>query len=186
MAVLSASTPRATTRRTILRWLTAIALPCGAVACGAAAGDRAGEDRLSREAGAADIAALAPLPWDSVVARARGTTVTWRMWRGDPSINAYVDGWVAPRLRERLGISLEAVDGQGAELVNALVVEREATTRADGKPALDQRRDLRQAATRTALAGPFAQRLPNARFVDSASAIISRDFEQEPLGFESP
>ncbi|MEO6879139.1 MAG: ABC transporter substrate-binding protein, partial [Gemmatimonadaceae bacterium] len=43
-------------------------------------------------------AQLGALPWDSVAARARGTTVTWLMWRGDPSINAYVDHWVAPRL----------------------------------------------------------------------------------------
>jgi len=41
---------------------------------------------------------LADLPWSEVVQRARGTAVIWRMWRGDPSINAYVDGWVAPRL----------------------------------------------------------------------------------------
>ena len=47
----------------------------------------------------AELASSRALPWDSVVARARGTTVTWRKWRGDPAINAYVDGWVAPRLR---------------------------------------------------------------------------------------
>jgi ABC-type uncharacterized transport system YnjBCD substrate-binding protein len=44
---------------------------------------------------------VAALPWDSCARGARGTTVVWRMWRGDPSINAYVDRWVAPRLRER-------------------------------------------------------------------------------------
>src|SRR5215203_2768109 len=62
----------------------------------------------ARNAGAppATAAAVAALPWDSVVARARGTTVTWLMWRGDPSINAYVDAWVAPRLRERYGVTL--------------------------------------------------------------------------------
>src|SRR5688500_18311854 len=77
-------------------------------------------------AGQATVDALAELPWDSVEARARGSTVVWRMWRGDPSINAYVDRWVAPRLRERHGITLQAVQGQGPELVNQLVVEREA------------------------------------------------------------
>ncbi|MBK6457677.1 MAG: ABC transporter substrate-binding protein [Gemmatimonadetes bacterium] len=187
MAVLSAITPRGRTRRAMVRLLMALALTCGAVACGTAAGDRAGEDRLSREAGAADVAALDSLPWDSVVARARGTTVTWRMWRGDPSINAYVDGWLAPQLRERFGISLEAVDGQGAELVNALVVEREAgRTRGTASLLWINGETFASLRHERLLAGPFAQRLPNARFVDSASAIISRDFEQEPLGFESP
>ena len=126
-------------------------------------------------------------PWDSVVARARGTEVVWRMWRGDPSINAYVDGWVAPRLRERFGITLHAVEGQGPELVNQLVVEREARVRAGSASLLWingatfanlRREDL--------LAGPWAGRLPNGAFVDSASPIIRRDFEVDPAGYESP
>ena len=48
----------------------------------------------ARQAPAMTAADLARMPWDSVVARARGTTVVWRMWRGDPSINAFVDTWV--------------------------------------------------------------------------------------------
>jgi len=137
--------------------------------------------------GARDVAALASLPWDSVVARARGTTVVWRMWRGDPSINGYVDGWLAPRLAERFGITLQAVDGQGAEIINALVTEREAGT-ASGKASLlwingETFAGLREEGL---LAGPWAGRLPNARYVDSASTIISRDFEQDPQGYESP
>lgn len=137
--------------------------------------------------GARDVAALASLPWDSVVARARGTTVVWRMWRGDPSINAYVDGWLAPRLAERYGITLQAVDGQGAEIINALVTEREAGT-TSGKASLLWINGETFAGLRAEglLAGPWAGRLPNARYVDSSSAIIARDFEQDPQGYESP
>jgi putative spermidine/putrescine transport system substrate-binding protein len=36
------------------------------------------------------------------------------------------------------------------------------------------------------LYGPWAGRLPNAAHVDSASPIVSRDFEQDPAGYESP
>jgi len=143
----------------------------------------------ARDAGAppAPAAAVAALPWDSVVARARGTEVTWLMWRGDPSINAYVDGWVAPRLRERYGVALNAVDGQGAEILNQLVVEREAG-RAAGTASLlwingETFANLRR---ERLLGGPWAGRLPNAAYVDSASPIVARDFEQDPAGFESP
>ena len=73
-----------------------------------------------------DAGELALVPWDSVVGMARGTEVTWRMWRGDPAVNAYVDGWVASTLAERFDIRLVAVEGRGAELVNQFVVEREA------------------------------------------------------------
>ena len=57
---------------------------------------------------------------------ARGATVIWRMWRGDPSINSFVDKWVAPRLESQYGITLQTVAGQGNELVDQLTVEKEA------------------------------------------------------------
>ena len=134
-----------------------------------------------------EIATLEQLPWDSVVARARGSRVLWRLWRGDPAINAYVDRWVAPRLKARFDITLEAVDGQGPEIVNALVTEREAG-RDRGLASLvwingETFAELRQ---ERLLAGPWSGRLPNARYVDSASSYVARDFEQDPAGYESP
>ena len=130
---------------------------------------------------------MATEPWDTVLARARGTTVTWALWRGDPSINRYVDDWVAPRLRQRFGITLNAVPGQGAELVNGLVVERDANRRSgtidlvwiNGETFFNLRRE-------GLLYGPWSGRLPGAANVDSASPIIARDFEQLPEGYESP
>ena len=167
-------------RRRVSRLVAAsvLALSAGLAACGARGGLPAGQ---------ADIDALRPLPWDSIVARARGTEVVWRMWRGDPSINAYVDGWVARHLRERYGIVLRAVDGQGPELINQLVVERESRRRGGTASLLwingETFANLRKEGL---LAGPWAGRLPNAAFVDSASPIVRRDFEQDPAGYESP
>lgn len=138
-------------------------------------------------AGQAAVDSLRALPWDSVVARARGSAVLWRMWRGDPSINAYIDGWVAPRLRARYGITLRAVEGQGPEIVNQLVVERESGRR-EGSASLlwingETFANLRG---ERLLAGPWSGRLPNAASIDSASPIVRRDFEQDPAGYESP
>ncbi len=134
-----------------------------------------------------ELRQLTALPWDSVEARARGTTVTWRKWRGDPAINAYVDGWLAPRLRERYDIRLEAVDAQGPEIVNQLVLESEAG-RGRGSASLLWINGETFAALRSEslLAGPWAGILPNAAYIDSSSRIISRDFEQDPRGYESP
>ncbi|CAN5139188.1 ABC transporter substrate-binding protein [soil metagenome] len=143
--------------------------------------------RRDAPAGQANVDSLARLPWASVLARARGTDVVWRMWRGDPSINAYVDGWVAPRVRDRYGVSLRAVEGQGPELVNQLVVEREAGRRTGSASLLwingETFGNLRR---ERLLAGPWSARLPNAVYVDSASPIVMRDFEQDPAGYESP
>lgn len=135
---------------------------------------------------ATSAAALAALPWDSVVARARGRTVTWRMWRGDPGINAFVDGWVAPRLAARYGITLRAVEGQGAELVNELVVERDAGGRGTASLVWINGETFANLRRERLLQGPWAGALPNGALVDSASPIISRDFEQDPAGYESP
>lgn len=157
-----------------LRVVTAVLAVASAAAC-----------RPSREA--PSRAAIAAAPWDSIVADARGTTVTWFMWRGDPSINAYVDRWVAPRLRAQFGITLNPVDAQGAALANALTVQRDAR-QAVGPVDLvwingETFFNLREA---DLLFGPWAARLPNAAAIDTLSPIIRRDFEQDPAGYESP
>ncbi len=166
------------------RWTVCIASSLTLLigACSAGADDRTRTDSANEE-----VAVLATMPWDSVVARARGTTVTWRKWRGDPAINAYVDGWIAPRLREQYDIRLEAVDAQGPEIVNQLVLEREAG-RGRGSASLLWINGETFASLRSEslLAGPWSGVLPNAAFIDSASPIISRDFEQDPQGYESP
>ena len=121
-----------------------------------------------------------------MVQRARGTAVIWRMWRGDPSINAYVDGWVAPRLKARYGITLTAVEGQGAEIVNQLIVEREAGAGGSADLVWINGETFGNLRKEQLLDGPWAGALPNDRYVDGGSAIIGRDFEQDPAGFESP
>lgn len=144
----------------------------------------AGCARSTAPPSAADFARM---PWDSVVARARGSTVVWRMWRGDPSINAFIDNWVAPRLQANFDITLQAVNGQGNELVEQLAVEKEAGA-ATGTASLlwINGETFGALRARNLLAGPWSHVLPAAAMVDSASPIISRDFEQDPAGYESP
>lgn len=129
---------------------------------------------------------VAALSWDSVLVQARGTTVVWRMWRGDPSINAFVDEWVAPRLMERYGITLEVVPGQGRGMVNLLVTEREAGARGSSDLLWINGATFASLRREALLLGPWADRLPNSQYVDTASPIIARDFEQDPGGYESP
>ena len=132
-------------------------------------------------------ATISALPWDSVVARARGTTVIWRMWRGDPAINTFVDQWVAPRLKGQYGVTLQPVNGQGNELVDQLTVEQEAGATTGTASLLWINGETFSALrARQLLGGPWGQVLPSAALVDSGSPIISRDFEQDPAGYESP
>ncbi|MEO8945526.1 MAG: ABC transporter substrate-binding protein [Gemmatimonadaceae bacterium] len=140
-----------------------------------------------RRAPAPSIAELDSVPWDSVVVRAHGTTVTWLMWRGDPSINRYVDDWVAPRLKHQYDITLNPVDAQGPSILNYLSVERQAGSGAGTADLVwINGETFYNLKTSGLLAGPWSGRLPNARYVDSSSTIISRDFGQAPAGYESP
>jgi putative spermidine/putrescine transport system substrate-binding protein len=141
----------------------------------------------TRSAPPSAAADLARLPWDSVLARARGTTVIWRMWRGDPAINAFVDRWVTPRVLQQYGVTLQTVSGQGNELVDQLTVEQEAGTVVGTASLLWINGETFSALrSRRLLGGAWSQALPAAAAVDSASPIIRRDFEQDPAGYESP
>jgi putative spermidine/putrescine transport system substrate-binding protein len=124
--------------------------------------------------------------WAAVVEAARDTEVVWRMWRGDPSINAFIEGWVAPELRARYGIRLRAVDAQGPEIVNQLVVERETRARGFADLIWINGETFHQLRTESLLQGPWAHRVPNAAALDSTSATILNDFEQPIDGWESP
>jgi len=129
---------------------------------------------------------LASRSWEEIVAAARGTTVVWRMWRGDGSINRYVDDWIAPRMRAQYGIEVQAVEGQGAELVNTLVTEREAGGTGTASLMWINGETFAQLRRENLLAGPWADRLPNAAMADLQSPIVGRDFEQALDGYESP
>jgi putative spermidine/putrescine transport system substrate-binding protein len=157
----------------------------GFVALGGIAACSVGADSPAPPAGG-DAAEWAERPWSEVVEAARGTEVTWRMWRGDPSINAYVEDWVAPRLRDAWGIRLRAVDAQGPEIVNQLTVEREAGARGFADLAWINGETFHQLRQESLLQGPWAHTIPNAALLDSTSSTILLDSERPIEGWESP
>ena len=130
---------------------------------------------------------MVALPWAEIEKQARGQTVNWVMWQGDPYINAYVQGWVAPRLLQQYGVILKPVAGQGNMIVSSLMTEKEAG-KAESETDLmwingETFYQLRQI---DALLGPFTDRLPNAKHVDFLNPFIRFDFQQEVKGYECP
>src|SRR4051812_16877058 len=64
--------------------------------------------------------------WDAVLARADGSTVNWYMYGGDDTLNTFVTGYVADRLRPR-GVTLNQVRiTDTADAVNKVLGERQA------------------------------------------------------------
>lgn len=135
----------------------------------------------------ATTADLATASWEDVESQARGQTVTLSMWQGDPYINEYMKGYVAPALKERYGVTLNIVGGQGADLVSSLMTEMEAGKEQSEYDMMwingETFYQLRQI---KALYGPFVDRMPNAAYVDFSNPFINTDFQQKVDGYESP
>ena len=125
--------------------------------------------------------------WSQVLENARGTTVNFMMWQGDPFINDYVANYVVPHVKDSFDITLNISNGQGNQIVTILMTEMEAGKE---KSDLDMMWingetffQLRQI---DALFGPFTSTLPNSTFIDFDNPFIKYDFQQEVDGYECP
>lgn len=139
------------------------------------------------EAGKSGGANPAQSTWEQIEQSARGATVRMMMWQGDPLINRYMAEWVKPALKQRYQIDLQISPGQGTELVKALLSEKEAGR---STSAIDlcwlNGETFYQLRQLDILYGPFAQRLPNAQYIDFDNPFIRYDFQQETGGYECP
>ncbi|MCB0589355.1 MAG: ABC transporter substrate-binding protein, partial [Phaeodactylibacter sp.] len=129
----------------------------------------------------------ATLTWPQVEEQGRGTTVNLMMWSGDPLINAYMQNYVRPTLKEQFDIDLQIANGQGSTIVQNLMAELQAG-KAESELDLmwingETFYQLRQI---DALYGPWTDKLPNARYIDFDNPFIGVDFQQPVNGFECP
>lgn len=131
--------------------------------------------------------ALQQMTWEEIEAQAKGSTVNMMMWMGDPLINAYMNNFVKPKLKEKYGINLEITEGQGKQIVSVLIGEIEA---GKAQSALDMiwfnGETFFQLKQLNALYGPFTDRLPNAQLINFDNPFISIDFQQKIEGMECP
>ncbi|MCE6962253.1 ABC transporter substrate-binding protein [Cereibacter sphaeroides] len=139
------------------------------------------------------LAALAPAgwagDWDAVLAEARGQTVYWHAWGGDPKINAFID-WVGEQAEARHGVTLQQVKlADTTDAVARVLAEKQAGRTEGGAVDLIWINGENFAAmkARGLLSAPFAESLPNWRFVDVAGkpAVVT-DFTEPTGGLESP
>jgi putative spermidine/putrescine transport system substrate-binding protein len=131
-------------------------------------------------------ASLLDQDFAAVTAKAKGQAVRWYMYGGFAHVNAWVDGYVAPELKARHGITLERVPMDAAVFVNKMLAEK-AAGKAEG--AIDllwiNGENFRNSMEAGLLFGPFADKLPNFKaYVDPAGAAY--DFGYPVKGYESP
>ena len=127
--------------------------------------------------------------WSEALQRARGQTVDWFMWGGFPSTNAYVNGYVAPRVKALYGVQLRQVPVKDiAEVVSKILVEKQAGKTTGGEVDLMwiNGENFRTAKRNHLLYGPFADILPNQKLVDWSRPSVQSDFGEPVEGLESP
>jgi putative thiamine transport system substrate-binding protein len=139
-------------------------------------------------ASAAAQAASEP-SWDEILAEARGETVYWNAWAGDEKTNAFI-AWVGEEVQERYGVTLRHVPLRDtAEAVTRVVAEKAAGRDSDGSVDLIWINGPNFLAMKEQqlLYGPFSQRLPNIRLVDTLhKPSTTVDFTVPVAGMESP
>ncbi len=137
----------------------------------------------------AATAARADAAWDAVLAKAKGQTVYWNAWGGDERTNAFIAG-VGDGLRARYGVELKQVKlTDTGEAVARIVAEKSAGRDTDGSVDLIwiNGPNFLSMKQKGLLYGPFVDRLPNARYIDTTnkpSNVI--DFTVPVEGYESP
>ncbi len=153
--------------------------------------------RLSRRQFVAAAAGAASLPawaqpdnsaWSAIAARARGQTVYFNAWAGSEQINAYLQ-WAAGQVQAQYGVRLEHVKiTETAEVVKRVRAEK-AAGKADGTVDLVwiNGENFLTMKREGLLFGPFAESLPNFRYVDVAGKPTTRiDFSEPVEGLEAP
>ncbi|MDV7271192.1 ABC transporter substrate-binding protein [Thioclava sp. A2] len=127
--------------------------------------------------------------WAETLAEARGQTVYWNAWGGDPRTNAFIE-WVSARTEAEFGVSVQQVKlSDTAEAVARVRAEKAAGQIEGGAVDLVWINGPNFMAMKdeALLHGPFVAGLPNAAGVDlSEGAAATLDFTVPVEGMEAP
>ncbi|MGG8094370.1 ABC transporter substrate-binding protein [Klebsiella aerogenes] len=125
--------------------------------------------------------------WQSISQQARGQTVWFNAWGGDPAVNRYLD-WVSAEVKRDYAVDLRIVHiADAADAVKRIQTEARAGRSRGGSIDLlwingENFRTLKQA---NLLRSGWAEKLPNWRYVDTRKPV-REDFSLATDGAESP
>jgi putative spermidine/putrescine transport system substrate-binding protein len=116
---------------------------------------------------------------------ARNTTVRFYMWGGDLKINAWIDGFVTERVKEKYDIRLERVAMDAPVFVTRLLNEKLAG-KTDGEMDLlwINGENFKRAKEAGLLYGPIADKLPAFEYCPEDE--VDSDFGYPTQGYEAP
>lgn len=125
--------------------------------------------------------------WQTLRQQAKGQTVYFNAWGGDPAVNSYID-WAAGEMKKHYGVTVKVVHlADAADAVKRIQSEAAAGRKEKGSVDLlwvngENFHTLKQAGL---LKEGWAWELPNWRYVDQKKPV-REDFSQPTDGAEAP
>jgi len=130
---------------------------------------------------------LRTAPWENILKEAEGSSVNFVMWQGSSIQNDYINNFVVPKVKEYYNIDLKISGGQGPEIVQLIMGEKQAgTTKGQSDMVWINGETFFQLNQIDGLWGPFVDQLPNTKYIDFSDTFISTDFQQPINGMECP
>lgn len=130
-----------------------------------------------------------PKDWEAVLQEARGQTVYWNAWGGDPRTNDYI-AWAGQQVQEQFGVTLEHVKlSDTATAVSTVISEKAAGQTEGGSIDLIWINGANFAAMKESdlLFGPWAEDIPNWALLDpEENPALVEDFTVPVEGLEAP
>ncbi|WP_318505566.1 ABC transporter substrate-binding protein [Bacillus sp. T3] len=126
--------------------------------------------------------------WDQIVSEAKGSTVNFYMWGGDEGINAYIDEYIAPKLKKEYEIEVKRYPMDATEFINKLLSEKKANKATGEMDVLwVNGENFKTAKEKDLLLGAITEKLPNFKeYVDDDSPQVQYDFGFPTKGYEAP
>lgn len=123
--------------------------------------------------------------FNNIQESAQGSTVRFYMWGGDAKINQWVDSFVVENLKNKYGITLKRIAMDASQFVSKLSDEK-ISGKSTGVIDLVwiNGENFKRAREEALLFGPFAEKLPNFKYVNPESAVS--DFGYPVEGYEAP
>jgi putative thiamine transport system substrate-binding protein len=127
--------------------------------------------------------------WADIERKARGQTVVMNAWGGSERVNTYL-AWAGEEVQKQFGVKLEHVKvTDTADVVKRVRNEKAAGRNADGSVDLVwiNGENFLAMKREAMLFGPWAESLPNFKFVDVEGKPTTRiDFAEPVQGMEAP
>ncbi len=137
----------------------------------------------------ASAATPEPAAWEQVLREARGQTVYFDAWAGDPQINSYI-AWAAQQMQSLYGVEVTHVKlSDTAEGVSRVLAEKLAGNEREGTVDLlwVNGENFATMKGNGLLFGPWAEQLPNFALLDAdRNPEMREDFTIAVEGYESP